>query len=755
MLDGTRPFAGVSTPDSWMRRAREGPKALSGSVDGVRARTDAVIRKCLAYDPGERYQSAAELVGALSSTRLSFVLPDDRRMWLVAAAVVLAVLGATGFAAWRWFTPQLPPAEAMKWFEEAQQALAEGASVRALNNVNRAIELAPWFAPSHVLLAEVRLELDMPGRAQEAMLKANELARLGRQPSELYVRYMNGVQALLLRQCDQAIEEFRAFASVNDSMRPYRMVSAARAMERCDRPDDALAVMGDAGTVDPRNAAVPLRRARLLIQRRDWREAALALGTADTLFRDRNNAEGASEVLITQALLASEQDKLDDADKLLSRAAAVATSLDDARQRIRVLLQQAITARKRGDVAGAGRLTADAIDFARNADLETLTIEGLFTAGNVHLVRNQFSAAQELFERALTIADTYRHDEYRARAQLALASVFVQTMRPSLAAKALDAAGGFYARVRQTRNLAIGEALRGQVLMMSANYPAAIKLFEAQIASSAGSGDSAQVTTARQNLASALASTGRYADALREYQQVLASHVQTKRARSETLTLFNIADTYSRMGRSTDAMEFLHRAYVRALEPELVMQGARIEASIALRAGRIEEAYRAATRVVDDVTDGSAWRRLRGSLLVCITAARTNRVGVAAGACDDSLAALRGSDHAAMRFEGGVTVSEAFMALGLKQEALPVIRELESALDSVPEHEDRWRVMALAYLSSEATASSSLLARVTEELAFLRVLWTDEEYMTWSHRSDVAGLLKQLVTRGLPKRLAA
>ena len=50
MLDGRRPFAGLSTTDSWMRRAREGPKALSGVVPGVRAHIDAAIEKCLWID---------------------------------------------------------------------------------------------------------------------------------------------------------------------------------------------------------------------------------------------------------------------------------------------------------------------------------------------------------------------------------------------------------------------------------------------------------------------------------------------------------------------------------------------------------------------------------------------------------------------------------------------------------------------------------------------------------------------------------
>ena len=93
----------------------------------------------------------------------------------------------------------------MRWYDDAQQALAEGASVRALNDINRAIELAPWFAPAHAALAEVQLELDMPARAQEAMLRASGLARQGPNVPMRFTRYVNGIQALLLHQCDEAI----------------------------------------------------------------------------------------------------------------------------------------------------------------------------------------------------------------------------------------------------------------------------------------------------------------------------------------------------------------------------------------------------------------------------------------------------------------------------------------------------------------------------------------------------------------------
>ena len=114
------------------------------------------------------------------------------------------------------------------------------------------------------------------------------------------------------------------------------------------------------------------------------------LDKAETLFRDRNNIEGVCEALVTRGTIEAEQDALERASASLAKAAEIAESLDDVRQRVRVRLQQAIVNQKRGDVATANRLTGEAIDIARRQNLETLALEGLLAAGSVHLVRNQY-----------------------------------------------------------------------------------------------------------------------------------------------------------------------------------------------------------------------------------------------------------------------------------------------------------------------------------------------------------------------------
>jgi tetratricopeptide (TPR) repeat protein len=98
MLTGRTPFKGDSVKaiiDRHLHEVPEEPRQLNPAIPADLSR---IVMKCLAKDPGERYQSAAELRQALGcveggpGTRIS---PGVRRgLWIGAAAGVLAVIAA-------------------------------------------------------------------------------------------------------------------------------------------------------------------------------------------------------------------------------------------------------------------------------------------------------------------------------------------------------------------------------------------------------------------------------------------------------------------------------------------------------------------------------------------------------------------------------------------------------------------------------------------------------------------------------------
>ncbi len=166
-------------------------------------------------------------------------------------------------------------------------------------------------------------------------------------------------------------------------------------------------------------------------------------------------------MLITRGTLAAERDRLDDAAKVLGEALALAKTTGSAQQQVRALLQQAIVARKRGELAEAERVTNEGVELARRNDLETLAMQGLFTAANVHFIKikNEFDQAEAGFERALEIATRYRDEGNQARAWLSLSSMNVRRAMPNKAAEYLAKARPFYEKAGNARVMGQLEAL--------------------------------------------------------------------------------------------------------------------------------------------------------------------------------------------------------------------------------------------------------------------------------------------------------
>lgn len=748
MLYGKPPFAGVSTTDSWMRRAREGPPRLSGVVAGVSSHIDDVIAQCLQYDAAKRYRSATVFREELGSHGRVAVVVRRRIVWATAAlAVLVAAWG--GAAAWtRLSKGDGLPQEARRWYDDAQHALAEGASVRALNDITRAIEMAPRAAPLHVALAEISLELDMPARASESMLRAEELTREGRLSAD-DAEYWTGIRALLLRQCDQAIAALTRRSSLAPpDERPYRMVTAARAMERCDRPDQATKEMAEAARIDPRNAAVPLRSARLAARRRAWSDADQSLDRAERLFRDRNNAEGVGEVLTVRGTLQAERDLLDEADATLAKAAEIANSLDDVRQRIRIDIQQSIVQRKRGDVRAAGTLTDRAIELGRQHGLETLTLDGLMASGNVHMVRNEFSDAAALFERALAIAEANRHEEHRARALLSLGSLYFRTTEPERALKAIQSGKTFYERINHQRILASANTLLGQVSVMRAEFEEAVRIFDALLVEVVNAKDPEQEATVRENLATALAAGGHYPRALEEYRLALDLHRRSARTRSQVYAWLNISETLSRLGRFSEADAALVEATrLGQTTPEIAMQTLRVQSAGELRRGRFREAAVLARRILAIRPPQSLERFLRASMIACAAEARLGRHRDAAALCDDALAQSRSRGHLELVREGRLVTAEAYFRSGNLAAVERLVQDGAADVGRSTNQEERCRYLALSAAVADGDAKEQLQEQLTRELAGLRMNWGEGNYQRWMERSDIRGVLALVTTK--------
>ncbi len=100
MLSGTRPFQGLTTGDVLMAIVRDPAPALRKQVPGVDGATEAVVTRCLAKAPAERFANGGEIVAALGgATTGSTVRGVTGRRWARTVAVMAGMLIACALVA--------------------------------------------------------------------------------------------------------------------------------------------------------------------------------------------------------------------------------------------------------------------------------------------------------------------------------------------------------------------------------------------------------------------------------------------------------------------------------------------------------------------------------------------------------------------------------------------------------------------------------------------------------------------------------
>ena len=737
MLKGERPFGSGGTFDSWLRRAREKPARLTSVVPGVSRRIDDVIVRCLEYEPGKRFRSVDEVWSALQRRLMPLPRGASSRIAAAAAAAVAAIVVWQG-AQW-WRAPVAPSPDAVQLHAQAMRELAEGASVRALNSNTRALAAAPHFAMAQALQAEIFLELDTPVRAKDALLVGmSGASTLTGSDAD----YLSGIRALVVNNCDDAIASLKRYGqSGGTGERPYRLLTVARALERCDRPDEARDVLAQAAAIDPTNAFVLVRQARLFTLQPDYKTALEVLGRAEALFQSRTNYEGICEVLLARGAAQAAQNDLQGAAATLTRAATTAEDLGDLRQQVRVRLQTAAVERRRGDLERAKRLTGDAIALARRQNLDSLTLQGLLENGNVFVSNNLFEEARDNFTTARDIAENHRNERVRAEANRGLASVYQRTMQPGKVEDALQLARPYFEAAKQQRTLLQMDLLLGQAKISKTQYEAARDLLNDIVDRALSNNDRQTELTARDTRATAFAALGDYQKALEEYRRVLQASQETGQQRLEWFTRLNIADTLSNMGQFLGAATALSQIDGPD-DVNIQAQMLWVRASDALRRGGYAEAQANAVRALAVGERRSVERTVRANLIACAALAHLKQKVDAERHCAE--ARNTPGIEGLPRLWREVQLLDAQVKLVTGNVAAIDDRQIQAltdAADGSKPNADTWRALALLAAIRSGPAAEAARAALTRYRDDLRLSWQEADYQPWRQRADVTWFL--------------
>jgi ATP/maltotriose-dependent transcriptional regulator MalT len=205
-------------------------------------------------------------------------------------------------------------------------------------------------------------------------------------------------------------------------------------------------------------------------------------------------------------------------------------------------------------------LAGQAVGLARDNDLETLALQGIFAGANVHTVKNQNVEAVAELERALEIATRYRDEENQARAQLSLAVVYQRMMLPGKAEVAIAAALPYYERKWPGRNLLSASYVQAQLEFGRAKYLAAAARFQRVQSEAVRIGDANLQQLAVGSLAMTLQETGELAESLRLYGAAAEGARKTGKKRAAAFALLSEAEAASAMGQFGRADERLVEA---------------------------------------------------------------------------------------------------------------------------------------------------------------------------------------------------
>jgi serine/threonine protein kinase len=119
LVTRTRPFERATTAQTLAATIDDDPAPIDALNPEVPPHLAAIVSRCLAKDPAERYDSTRDLARDLESISetssrhpASAAVPSRRRTGLFAAAAVAVLLIAAATAAWMWRAPAAPAAPA-------------------------------------------------------------------------------------------------------------------------------------------------------------------------------------------------------------------------------------------------------------------------------------------------------------------------------------------------------------------------------------------------------------------------------------------------------------------------------------------------------------------------------------------------------------------------------------------------------------------------------------------------------------------
>ena len=444
LVTGVHPFAAETPVEAAILRART-PEPPSSIRPGIPRQMDRIVTRCLQFDPARRYQTSAEVAGALRAGPANLNNLRQDRPWVirVACAVVLLAIAAGGFLLWQTKQYYRPGPEALRWYEAGVAALREGDYVKATRSLEEALARDSHFVMAHARLAEAWEELDFDGNAQREMLVATPG---GRHLQPLDRMYLDAIHAMVTRDHPEEIRIYRQILPrLPAAQRSSGYVDLGMAYERSTDQTHALESYAKAAELDGDNSASYLHTAVLQSRRHHVPEAERAFERAQALLSAEMNQEGLAELDYQRGYAANENGNKTEAMRLLERALVEASAISSVQLQIRALTQMS-SATFGTNAVQSEAFAEQAIRLARDNQLDAWAGDGLVRLASARMMEGHLQAAEEPLREALQLARQTQQSRVEALANLTLASLMNQRHQPDEVIGPAQAALDFYTK---------------------------------------------------------------------------------------------------------------------------------------------------------------------------------------------------------------------------------------------------------------------------------------------------------------------
>lgn len=784
-ITGRSAFSGTSVLEIGAQIIHVNPPRPSQFNPQVPAELDRITMKALEKKLDVRYQSASELLSDLRAvapglgadgvpnrshtsaetphgtirrtsalTTFTTSFRRQRFSWTAIFAAI-ALTGIVIWAAYYWWPRSYyqPSAAALRWYQLGADGLRNGAYYQASKALEQAIGIDKNYALAHARLAQAWTELDYTGKAKDALISANTIAKNRSDLAPVDALYLDAITATVQREFDGAIKSYTEIAKISpEDTQVY--VDLGYAYENNGNVDKALENYQKAISLSNQQYATPYLRAGMVYQRKQETAKALEhFDNAELLYRAASNNEGVNEVLRQRGILFRERGNYADAQSQVEKSLAAATTLGNEAQQISALLELSYLYSIRGKGTDAEQIAQQAVTFAQSKNLENLAAGGLIEVGNSFSARGDFKKAEEYFTRAIEIARLNKGRLREARGLSNLGGLYIQTARVDEGLRFVQDALAFFQQNNYPRSVSSCLTQLGRGYRRKGDYDSALQALNQKLQIAQQGSNQTLIADTYAEMGALLFDQEKLPEALGYYDNALKIYQSVGSPLRSAFNRANRSNILWRLGRYDEAKKTLDEVTLevkqqsndfKRLLPVLELCAALIslsERNLAQADIRATEAF---------ALSGTAYpeEAIESKFTLGLIKALSGNGKAGQALCDDAIKMAKEAGIARLIGQAILAQAEAALQAGDAPKALTLATQAEDSFARGAQFESQWRACLIAARASERLGDQGKAAEQLERgrniLRELEKQWGSDAYKGYTSRPDIQAYYKEL-----------